>query len=57
MKLDIADWVSKCLTFQKVKAEHQRGQWTFTTTRDSLVEVGTDNYGLCSGTTIDTRET
>ena len=24
MKLDIADWVSKCLTCQKVKAEHQR---------------------------------
>ena len=24
MKLDIADWVSKCLTCQKVKVEHQR---------------------------------
>ena len=24
MKIDVADWVSKCLTCQKVKAEHQR---------------------------------
>ena len=24
MKLDIVDWVSKCLTCQKVKDEHQR---------------------------------
>jgi len=24
MKRDIAEYVSKCLTYQKVKAEHQR---------------------------------
>ena len=56
MKIDVSNWVSKCLTCQKVKSEHQRPSGTFATTRNSRVEVGTDSYGLCSGTTINTRE-
>ena len=57
MKSEIAIWVSKCLTCQRVKAEHQRPSGTVTTIRDSLVEVGTDSYGFCSGTAINTRKT
>nr|GEX05505.1 reverse transcriptase domain-containing protein [Tanacetum cinerariifolium] len=45
MKAEIATYVSKCLTCAKVKAEHQ-AVWFTSTTRNSCLEMGENNYGF-----------
>ncbi|GKF68315.1 putative reverse transcriptase domain-containing protein [Tanacetum coccineum] len=47
IKVDIATYVSKCLTCAKVKAEHQRQSGLFVTTRDTSMEVGQYHDGFC----------
>ena len=56
MKIEIANWVSKCLTCQKVKAEHQRPIGLLQPLEIPEWKVGTDNHGLCSMTAINKKE-
>ena len=45
VKRDIAEFVSRCLTCQQVKAEHQKPA-TITVTPDPSVEMGENHYGF-----------
>ncbi|GJV32176.1 putative reverse transcriptase domain-containing protein [Tanacetum coccineum] len=47
MKKDIAEYVSKCLTCLKVKAEHQRPSGLFHQPEIPRMEMGRDSYGFC----------
>ena len=47
MKKDIAEFVSKCLTCQQVKLEHQRPLKIITAVAYPRVEVGYDCHGFC----------
>ena len=51
MKREIANFVSRCLTCQQVKTEHQRqhgnGKW----------EMGKDYYGFCDRSSTDSETT
>ncbi|GKF95634.1 putative reverse transcriptase domain-containing protein [Tanacetum coccineum] len=47
MKNDIAEYVSKCLTCLKVKAEHQRSSGLFHQPEIPRMEMGRDSYGFC----------
>lgn len=49
MKKDIVDFVSRCLTCQQVKCEHQRPEEYISEDAYSFLEVGADHYGLCCG--------
>ena len=45
MKADIAEYVNKCFTCSRVKAEYQKIAKTTRTNRTSDVEIGTYYYG------------
>ena len=47
IKRDIAKFVSKCLTCQQVKLEHQRPSGIIATITHSRVEMGHDCHGFC----------
>jgi hypothetical protein len=49
MNKEIADFVSKCLTCQKVKVEHQKPSWTTSTFGNSRVEVRICGDGFYCG--------
>ena len=46
MKRDVAEFLSKCMVCQQVKAKRQI-IWTFAAFAYSRIEVGTYYYGLC----------
>ena len=47
MKKEILGFISRCLTCQQVKAEHQRPRGEDTVTSYSSMEMGEDHYGFC----------
>ncbi|GJZ82213.1 putative reverse transcriptase domain-containing protein, partial [Tanacetum coccineum] len=47
MKKDIAVYVSKCLTYLKVKAEHQRPSGLLQQPEIPEMEMGRDSNGFC----------
>ena len=57
MKKEIASFVSRCLTCQQVKAEHQRlvGEDTFTPYPS--MEMGEDHYGFCDRSSTESETT
>ena len=50
MKRDIAEFVSRCLTCQQVKAEHQKPAGLLQSLPDPSVEMGKNHYGFCDRT-------
>ncbi|KAL4320065.1 hypothetical protein GQ457_18G005740 [Hibiscus cannabinus] len=56
LKKDVAEFVSKCMVCQRVKAEHQLPSGIFATIEDSGMEMGEDHYRLCNGVAVDTFE-
>ena len=56
MKKEIASFVSRCLTCQQVKAEHQR-QRGHTVTPYSSMKIEEDHYGFCDRSSTDSEPT
>ena len=54
MKKEIASFVSRCLTYQQVKAEHQKPAGN---TPYSSMEMGEDHYGFCDKSSTDSEAT
>nr|GEW10780.1 hypothetical protein [Tanacetum cinerariifolium] len=46
MKADLATYVIKCLTCAKIKVEHQKPSGFTSTTKNSCLEIGKNNYGF-----------
>ena len=58
-KNKIADFVSRCLTCQQVKAEHQKreGRYSYSLFPYSSMEMGKDYYGFCDRSSTDSETT
>ena len=54
MKKEIASFISRCLTCQQVKAEHQARRED-TVTPYSSMEMGEDHYGFCDRSSMDSK--
>ena len=56
MKIDVSEFLTKCMVYQKVKAAHQVPSGIVTAYQDTRMEMGPNHNGFCGRVTVDKKK-
>ena len=56
MKIDVSEFVTKCMVYQKVKVAHQVPSGIVTAYQDTRMEMGPNHNGFCGRVTVDKKK-